>query len=132
MMLLVPAPTENSERGQGCDEGDLLRVLPMNRAAIATIQSMPPAACISAAAVTTARMMAIAAPGARPAPRRRRRPGRRCRPAPQADPDPAGRVPMTMAMMTTAPSDDGGGGLAHCLVLPPVEMLAAVSITAPR
>ena len=66
MMLLVPAPMENANAVSGA-----IRVICFGRfsmifAATATIQSMPPAACIIAAEVTTARMIASAAAGGSP------------------------------------------------------------------
>ena len=65
-MLLVPAPMENPNAVSGAISVICLGRLSITRAAIITIQSMPPAACIIAAAVTTARMIATAVAGGSP------------------------------------------------------------------
>ena len=89
MMLPVPARSEG-ERHQRRDGGDLIRMALDHPGSHRTIQSMPPAACISAAAVTTARMMSIAEPGGSPAVRRTRTPAPRTETAPEAHPDTTG------------------------------------------
>src|SRR5436190_12692974 len=65
-MLLVPAPTENRKAVSGARRLICFGCLEMMPAATFTIQSMPPAACISDADVTTARMMKIAEIGGSP------------------------------------------------------------------
>ena len=65
-MLLVPAPTTNAYETRGA-----MRVISRGRfrmsfAATWTSQSIPPAACMAPAAVTTARMMSMALPGTEP------------------------------------------------------------------
>ena len=90
-MLLVPAPMENRNAVSGAIRVICFGRFSMTLAATATIQSTPPAACIMAAEVTTARMIAQGG--------RRRLAGRlaedededeRAEAAPQADPDAAG------------------------------------------
>ena len=62
-MLPVPAPTQNANAVSGAIRVICFGRLSITFAATNTIQSMPPAACISAAVVTTARMIATAADG---------------------------------------------------------------------
>src|SRR5918993_1123748 len=66
MMLPVPEPTQNRNVVRGAMTVICLGRFSITRAATATIQSIPPAACINAAVVTTARMMAMAAAGGSP------------------------------------------------------------------
>jgi hypothetical protein len=53
MMFPVPEPTQKANAVRGAMTVICLGWLSITRAAMATIQSMPPAACISEAAVTT-------------------------------------------------------------------------------
>ena len=105
MMLLVPAPTEKTNAVSGASSVICLGCFAMIPAATVTIQSMPPAACISEAAVTTARMIEH---------RRDRRLTRRFledededgtpRPPQSPTPTPPARVPITIAPRTTRAS----------------------------
>ena len=105
MMLLVPAPMENKNAVKGAIRVICLGRLSMTLAAIATIQSTPPAACIMAAVVTTARMMASAAAGGSPgaSPKMKTRTNVP-RPPHRPTPTPPARVPMTIAPRTTIAS----------------------------
>ena len=105
MMLLVPAPIENRNAVNGAMTVICLGRLSMTLAAIATIQSTPPAACIMAAEVTTARMMASAAAGGSPgaSPKMNTRTNVP-RPPHRPTPTPPARVPMTIAPRTTSAS----------------------------
>ena len=65
-MLPVPAPRQNTNDISGASSVTCFGWLRIALAAIATIQSMPPATCIVAAARITARMIRIASIGGEP------------------------------------------------------------------
>src|SRR6478609_3741259 len=105
MMLLVPAPMEKRNAVSGAMRVICLGRFSMTFAATETIQSMPPAACIMAAEVTTARMIASAAAGGSPGGSRKTKTRTKTpRPPQRPTPTPPARVPMTIAPSTTSAS----------------------------
>ena len=105
MMLLVPAPIENTNAVSGAIRVICFGRFSMTLAATATIQSMPPAACIIAAEVTTARMIASAAAGGSPGASPKTKTSTKVpRPPHRPTPTPPARVPMTIAPRTTSAS----------------------------
>src|SRR6478752_4604129 len=105
MMLLVPAPIEKRKAVSGAMRVICLGRFSMTFAATETIQSMPPAACIMAAEVTTARMIASAAAGGSPGGSRKTKTSTKVpRPPQRPTPTPPARVPMTIAPSTTSAS----------------------------
>src|SRR6188508_2073807 len=105
MMLLVPAPIENRNAVIGAMNVICFGRFSITPAATATIQSIPPAACIIAAEVTTARMMATAAAGGSPGASPKMKTRTNVPSPPQSPtPTPPARVPMTMAPTTTRAS----------------------------
>ena len=98
MMLLVPAPMEKRKAVRGAISVICFGRFSMTPAATETIQSMPPAACIIAADVTTARMIARAAAGGSPGGSRKMKTSTKVpRPPQSPTPTPPARVPMTIA-----------------------------------
>src|SRR4051794_39167258 len=105
MMLLVPAPTEKMKAVNGAMRVICFGRFSMTPAATETIQSMPPAACIMEAAVTTARMIAIAAAGGSPGTSPKTKTSTNVpRPPHRPTPTPPALVPITMAPRTTRAS----------------------------
>src|SRR6478609_2837846 len=105
MMLLVPAPIEKRKAVSGAMRVICLGRFSMTPAATDTIQSIPPAACIMAAEVTTARMIARAAAGGSPGGSRKTKTSTNVPSPPQRPtPTPPARVPMTIAPSTTSAS----------------------------
>ena len=105
MMLPVPEPIQKRNAVSGAMRVICFGRFSMIRAAIATIQSMPPAACMRAAVVTTARMIATAAAGGSPGASPKMKTSTNVpRPPQSPTPTPPARVPMTMAPTTTRAS----------------------------
>ena len=105
MMLPVPEPMQKRNAVSGAIKVICLGRFSMIRAAIATIQSIPPAACMRAAVVTTARMIATAAAGGSPGASPKMKTSTNVpRPPQSPTPTPPARVPMTMAPTTTRAS----------------------------
>ena len=101
----MPAPTEKRKAVSGAIRVICFGRLSMILAATSTIQSIPPAACIMAAAVTTARMMAMAPPGGSPGASWKMKTSTNTpRPPHRPTPMPLTRVPIRMHTRTTSAS----------------------------
>src|SRR4051794_951750 len=116
MMLLVPAPTEKMKAVNGAMRVICFGRFSMTPAATETIQSMPPAACIMEAAVTTARMIAIAAAGGSPGTSPKTKTSTNVpRPPHKPTPTPPALVPITIEPRTTRASSTNETLMSHPL-----------------